>query len=253
MSLQPLPPHPKLDRYYRSDEERPGVVRDLFEEGAQYYEWICRLMSFGTGESYRRRTLSAAGLEAGMRILDVAAGTGLVLRSAADITGRDGLAVGLDPSPGMLRECARACAAPLLQGRGEQLPFASESFEMVSMGYALRHVADLRVLFSEFLRVLRPGGRVVVLEITQPRSPAGRWMNRLYLRTVVPGLARMVTGAPAASRMMDYFWETIEKCVTQDVILTALREVGFAEVSLRTRAGVLSEYQAARRDDGFAK
>ena len=112
MSLAPIPPHPKLERYYSREEERPAVVSEMFDAGAPHYEWICRVMSLGTGESYRKQTLRAAGLAAGMRHLDVATGTGLVLRSAAGLVGEQGLAVGLDPSRGMLQECRKACAAP---------------------------------------------------------------------------------------------------------------------------------------------
>ena len=246
MSLEPIPPHPKLDRFYARQEDRLALVRDVFDEGAEHYEWICRLMSFGTGESYRRRAMTAAGLQRGMRLLDVATGSGLLLRSASEITAPEGLAVGLDPSVGMLRECRKTGSAPLARGRGEDLPFASEAFDMITLGYGLRHVADLRALFGEFHRVLRKGGRVLVLEITQPESPAGRWLNRFYLRTLVPGLARLGTGAPAAGRMMDYFWETIEHCVPSAVILATLRESGFPDAAVRVRAGTLSEYSATK-------
>jgi demethylmenaquinone methyltransferase/2-methoxy-6-polyprenyl-1,4-benzoquinol methylase len=242
MSASPLRPHPTLDRYYSRDSERPAVVSDLFDEGAPYYEWICRVMSFGTGEQYRKQALKDAGLVPGMRVLDVATGTGLVLRAAVEMSGTTGLAVGLDPSRGMLSECRKGCAAALFQGRGEHLPFADASFDMVSMGYALRHVADLRALFAEYRRVLKPGGRVLVLEITQPDSPVARWLNRFYLRTVVPTVARIGTRAAAASRMMDYFWDTIETCVPPDVILDALRDTGFPNATRRVTGGVLSEY-----------
>jgi demethylmenaquinone methyltransferase/2-methoxy-6-polyprenyl-1,4-benzoquinol methylase len=242
MTTVPLRPHPTLERYYDNDSQRPAVVSDMFDEGAPYYEWICRVMSFGTGAAYRRQTLRNAGLQSGMRILDVATGTGLVLRPAAHLSGATGMAVGLDPSEGMLRQCRKSCAAPLLQGCGEQLPFADASFHMVSMGYGLRHVADLRALFAEYHRVLKPGGRVLLLEITQPKSAVARWLNRLYLRTIVPAVTRMGTGAAAASRMMDYFWDTIETCVPPDVILGALQDAGFPNAKRSVTGGVLSEY-----------
>lgn len=246
MSLAPLPPHPKLERYYSREEERPAMVSELFDAGAPHYEWICRVMSLGTGESYRKQTLRNAGLSAGMRHLDVATGTGLVLRSAAELVGERGLAVGLDPSRGMLHECRKSCAAPLFQGRGECLPFASGAFDMLSMGYALRHVTDLHALFDEYKRVLKPSGRLLVLEITQPSSRVGRWLNRLYLRNVVPSIARIGTGAEAARRMMDYFWDTIENCVPPATISSALRESGFESVERKVTGAVLSEYLATK-------
>jgi demethylmenaquinone methyltransferase/2-methoxy-6-polyprenyl-1,4-benzoquinol methylase len=241
----PLPPHPRLERYYGSDVERPSFVNDLFDQGAPYYEWVCRVMSLGTGEQYRRRALRTAGLKSGMRVLDVATGTGLVLRSAAAITGAGGLSIGLDPSRGMLQECRKRCAAPLILGRGEHLPFVSEHFDMVSMGYGLRHVADLHALFDEYRRVLKPGGRLLLLEITQPASATGRRLNELLLGTVIPGLARLWGGTPAA-RMMDYFWDTVENCVAAETILSALREGGFPGATRNVTGGILSEYTGVR-------
>jgi demethylmenaquinone methyltransferase/2-methoxy-6-polyprenyl-1,4-benzoquinol methylase len=246
MSVDPLPPHPKLERYYARDEERPGLVCEMFDAGAPYYEWVCRVMSIGLGAKYRGQALREAGLQEGMRILDVAAGTGLVLRSAAAITGGGGLAIGLDPSRGMLEECRKTCVASLLQGRGEHLPCRGACFDMVSMGYGLRHVTDLRALFTEYRRVLKPGGRVLLLEITHPPSPLGRWLNRLYLRTVIPGVVRLGTGSQAAGRMMDYFWETVESCVPPELILDAFRQSGFTDATRKVTGGVLSAYLATK-------
>ncbi len=245
MTSHPLPPHPKLDRYYARDAERLGFVNDMFDEGAQYYEWVCRVMSLGTGEHYRRHALRTAGLGPGMRVLDVATGTGLVLRSAAELSGGEGLSVGLDPSGGMLRECRKRCDAPLIMGRGEDLPFAGGHFDMVSMGYGLRHVADLHKLFDEYRRVLKPGGRLLILELTQPTSAAGRQINKLILGRLIPGVARLWGGAPAA-RMMAYFWETIEHCVPPETILSALREAGFPDARRQVTGGILSEYTGIR-------
>ena len=238
----PVHPHPVLRRYYSSDEDRPQVVRDLFDAGAPFYERICRIMSFGTGERYRREALCGVGLQRGTRILDLATGTGLMLRSAAEISGPVGLAVGADISVEMLRECGKRCAAPRLNAAAEQLPFADDAFDIVSIGYALRHVGDLRVLFAECARVLKPGGRLLVLEITEPRSRAGRWLTRLYLKTLVPAVAQVTTGAAAARTMMAYFWDTIEACVPPEVILRTMKAVGFADATRRTKGAILSEY-----------
>ena len=117
---------------------------------------------------------------------------------------------------------------------------------MVSLGYALRHLADLNALFGECRRVLKPGGRLLLLEITQPGSRLGRWLNRLYLRNVIPMVAGTGTGAVAARRMMEYFWDTVENCVPPEVILKALDESGFTEANRKVTGGVLSEYRATR-------
>ena len=246
MSGSPLPPHPTLGRYYQEDSERAAMVRDLFDEGAPDYEWICRVMSLGTGGHYRRQALIDAGFRPGMRLLDVATGTGPVLRAAIEASEGKGLVVGLDPSRGMLNECRRHCAAPLHQGRGEALPFRDATFDMVSMGYGLRHVPDLRGLFAEYRRVLKPGGRVLILEISQPRSAVGRWLNKQYLRNCVPFLARFGSRGPAASRMMEYFWDTIEACVLPETILGTLADAGFVTANRSVTGGIFSAYTARK-------
>ncbi len=243
---QPVPPHPPLRRYYERDADRPKAVNELFDAGAASYEWVCKVMSLGTGEMYRGQTLVDSGLVAGARILDIATGTGLVLRSARDIVGPAGMAIGLDPSRGMLTECRARCEAPLFQARGEALPFRDGSFDMISMGYGLRHVADLAQLFAECHRVLRPGGRLLVLEMTQPGSAWGRWLNRLYLGVVVPRAAVFSVGRANARRMMEYFWDTIEHCVPPETILAAIRDSGFADARRKVSGGILSEYLARR-------
>jgi demethylmenaquinone methyltransferase/2-methoxy-6-polyprenyl-1,4-benzoquinol methylase len=245
MTAPPVRPHPTLDHYYATDQDRPGFVNDLFDGGATSYEWVCSVMSLGTGAQYRKRALRDAGLGKGMRVLDVATGTGLVLRPADELSGSSKLAIGLDPSRGMLKECRKRSSAPLVQARGENLPFPDGHFDMVTMGYGLRHVADLRALFGEYRRVLKPGGRVLVLEITQPRSPAGRQFNRLFLGSLIPGVARIMRGSDAG-RMMDYFWDTVKNCVPPDQVIAALRDAGFPGASRTVMGGILSEFLATR-------
>jgi demethylmenaquinone methyltransferase/2-methoxy-6-polyprenyl-1,4-benzoquinol methylase len=241
-----LPPHPTLTSYYRSAEERQAVVNGLFDDSAPYYDWICRVMSAGTGSSYRREVLERAGLKPGMRLLDVATGTGLVAREAAALLGDPRGVVGLDPSAGMLRECRKVIPGRLVQGVGEGLPFKSGSFDMVSMGYALRHVPDLELAFREYYRVLRGGGRVVIMEIVRPRSRAGVLALGVVLKRVLPVVTRLGTRSARAERLMRYYWDTVVNCVPPQAILEALRQVGFARVERRTLGPVLTEYLGTR-------
>jgi len=119
--------------------------------------------------------------------------------------------------------------SPLIQGLMEQLPVADESFDFVSMGYALRHVADLNVTFREFHRVLRPGGVLLILEITRPTQPFKRAILKFYLGRVIPLLSRLTTGNRDMQTLMRYYWDTIENCVPPETIITAIRDAGFAE------------------------
>ena len=157
----PTPPHPVLDEYYRSADDRQSFVSELFDGAAPYYEHVGRLFDFGSGNWFRRRALMRAGLRPGMQLLDVATGTGLLARVAKSVVGQAGRVVGVDPSAGMLREACKAPAGPIVFGRAESLPFRDEMFDMLSMGFALRHVPSLEIAFREYRRVLKPGGRKI--------------------------------------------------------------------------------------------
>ncbi len=109
----------------------------------------------------------------------------------------------------------QACAAPglgLVQGSVDGLPFASGSFDVLTMGYALRHVAALGAACAEFLRVLRPGGQVLLLEVGRPDGRIARNAARFYLGRVVPLLSRVIGSSRRAGLLMRYYWETIELC-----------------------------------------
>jgi demethylmenaquinone methyltransferase/2-methoxy-6-polyprenyl-1,4-benzoquinol methylase len=136
--------------------------------------------------------------------------------------------------------------APLRYVRGfaEVLPFRDASFDFLSMGYALRHMADLQTTFAEALRVLRPGGRLLVLEVSRARSRAGLAATRVYLGTVVPVLTGALTRNTEARRLFRYYWDTIERCVPPETILGAMGQVGFASAERRVTLGIFSEYLA---------
>jgi demethylmenaquinone methyltransferase/2-methoxy-6-polyprenyl-1,4-benzoquinol methylase len=244
---QRLAPHTTLAEYYGSDERRQGWVNSIFDETAQHYDWICRVMSFGTGQRGRRIALENVGLAKDMKILDVATGTGGVALGAEQILQGSGLVVALDPSIGMLQQCRKnGVAAPLVQGRAEILPLADAQFDLLSMGYALRHVPDLKTTFGEYFRVLKPGGKVLILEITRPRSAFGMWLLKVYMKVGVPLVTRWGTGSAQAARLMRYYWDTISGCVPPETILDAMRSAGFADVTRNVMGGILSEYVGRR-------
>ena len=134
----------------------------------------------------------------------------------------------------------------VIEGRAEALPAADSAFDFVSMGYALRHVADLRTVFGEFFRVLRPGGRACVLEITRPTGVrATRWL-RAYLRYLVPYVARWVGRSRDTPEVMRYLWDSIEACVPPQQVIDQLRAAGFKTVTRHVVLGIFSEYVAIK-------
>jgi demethylmenaquinone methyltransferase/2-methoxy-6-polyprenyl-1,4-benzoquinol methylase len=177
-----------------------------------------------------------------MRVLDVAIGTGLVAREAVRLAGDASKVIGLDPSAGMLSEARRHLGVNGVLGIGEQLPWRNDSFDFLSMGYALRHLSDLTITLREFRRVLKPGGALCVLEVTRPQNRIGNATLRFYLRRLVPVFTRLRTRNPEAELLMRYFWDTIEACIPPERILTAMDEAGFADVRRTLVIGLFSEY-----------
>lgn len=240
-----LAPHPPLTRYYRSEDERQRFVRELFDRAAVDYDRVERMLALGSGAWYRRQALQRAGLAAGMQVVDVGTGTGLLAREALALIGAQGRLVGVDPSAGMLAQ-ARLPAVELLQGRAEALPCADAAADFVCMGYALRHLGDLDAALAEFHRVLRPGGRLLMLEITRPRARLATALLKGYMRAVVPLAARLVTRHADTATLWRYYWDTIEACMAPEQVVAAMRRAGFVDAARHAELGIFSEYTATK-------
>ena len=113
------------------------------------------------------------------------------------------------------------------------------------MGFALRHVDDLEAAFAEYRRVLKPGGKALILELTLPESRVARSVLKLYFKYTLPIVVRVFSGKRAAE-MMWYYWDTMEHVVSPDAVINALRRAGFATVERRISVGLFSEYDAVR-------
>ena len=242
----PLAPHRPLAEFYAAPAARGKFVNQLFDEAAPDYDWVSGAMSFWTDRVYRREALQRAGLQPDMMLLDVASGTGLMIKAALELGLNATHVAGLDPSLGMLEQNRQRNAVTLLQGRGEFLPFCDATFDFVCMGYALRHVEDLRELFSELRRVLKPGGRLLILEITRPNNTVALGLMRLYMQKFVPALAWLRRRNVASAKLMKYYWATIAECVPPEAILSALEAAEFQDARRVTMRTVLSEYTALR-------
>jgi demethylmenaquinone methyltransferase/2-methoxy-6-polyprenyl-1,4-benzoquinol methylase len=114
------------------------------------------------------------------------------------------------------------------------------------MGYALRHISDLSVAFAEFERVLKPGGRLCILEITQAKRPFGQWLLKSYMRGVIPLLTRFISKQKESATIWRYYWDSIEACVPPDQVLATLSAAGLTQVKQHLEVGVFSEYQAVK-------
>lgn len=220
---------------------REGIMaRGLFDDVAIYYDRINSLFSLGTGRWYRRRMLRRAGLQPGQTVLDVAIGTGLIAREEVAIIGAEHV-IGVDVSWGMLQQCQRALPISLVQGDVMSLPFGDESIDFLSLGYALRLMEDLTQTFAACRRVLKPGGRILVLEIGRAESRLLHKLLHIYLGRVVPFLSGQA--AYRASRgLMNYYWDTLESCVFRHDVIAAMERAGFHNIRCEVSCGVFHAY-----------
>lgn len=239
-------PHSPLPSYYRSDDPaaREAFLRKTFDDTAVDYDRLEKILGLGTGSWYRRQALLRAGLAPGMQVVDVGMGTGLVSREILAITNEPQRLVGVDPSPGMMQQAKLPQPVECRLGRAEEIPVETGSADFVVMGYALRHIADFAAAAAEFKRVLKPGGRLLILEITRPE---GRWSNLLlkaYMRGAVPLIARVVSRSAATPMLWRYYWDTIEACVPPAEVQRALAAAGLVDVERHVEVGIFSEYRA---------
>jgi demethylmenaquinone methyltransferase/2-methoxy-6-polyprenyl-1,4-benzoquinol methylase len=237
-----------LSHRYGSEQEESAFVRKLFDAGAPFYDGVTGWGVLGTGKSYRRMAQNRAGVGKGMKILDCAAGTGVMAAAAMDLGVRREDILCVDVSPGMLEVAKQKHGVDTLVASVDELPIEDAQFDFVTMGYALRHVKSLESTFSEYHRVLRPGGRVLILEITIPPNGFARGCFRLYFRDIYPALTRLFTGSSEARDMMLYYWETMEAVVPPESILAVLKSTGFKDVKRNVVGGVFSEYSAVKAE-----
>ncbi len=239
-------PHIPLTDYYQTEQDRQAYLRQMFDNTAADYDQIEAIFAWGSGPRYRRQALIRGGLKAGMKVLDVGVGTGLVAAQACILVGDPALVTGVDPSPGMMAASKLPDTMALVEGRAESLPFPDNHFDFLSMGYALRHISDLGVAFAEFERVLKPGGRLCLLEITRPQNRFWRWLLKAYMRGVIPLLTRAMTRQENTATIWRYHWDSIEACVPPEQVVAALSAAGLAQVKRHLEVGMFSEYQASK-------
>jgi demethylmenaquinone methyltransferase/2-methoxy-6-polyprenyl-1,4-benzoquinol methylase len=217
-------------RDYANPGRRSAAVRDMFNRTAWHYDSANRIFSLGSGAIYRRLCLRWAGLRPGMRVLDVAVGTGLLARQIVAITRDKQAIIGVDVSEAMLAIAQSKLGIPLIQAAAEALPLPTASVDFVAMGYALRHIADLQATLAEALRVLRPGGTIVLLEISAPRKKFNRALAAAYIGHIVPLFSLLTTRDQRARALMRYHWDTILNYMQPEAVMAAISASGFTAV-----------------------
>jgi demethylmenaquinone methyltransferase/2-methoxy-6-polyprenyl-1,4-benzoquinol methylase len=214
MRRRPVPPLPH-------GEEKARAVRRLFDTISPRYDLVNRVMTFGMDVGWRRRTVRELGLPTGSQVFDLACGTGDLCRELAAAGHRP---VGFDFSHGMLR--AARTEAPLVEADILRLPVREASADGATCGFALRNVTSLADLFAELARVVRPGGRISLLETAEPQGTLMRLGHRVYFRRVVPAIGGLLSDRTAYS----YLPRSAAYLPPIEGMLATLREVGFPDV-----------------------
>lgn len=222
-------------------EEREQYVQDLFRRVAPRYDFLNRLLSFRRDVAWRRFTARQAGLGPGGSVLDVATGTGDLAFDLAAVVGREGRVVGLDLTEEMLVRARRKAdklglgdVCTFVQGNALDLPFGENEFDAATIAFGLRNVVDRERCLLEMKRVVRPGGRVLVLEFSRPVWPAFRQVYLLYFRYVLPWIGRLIQGDPDTYR---YLPETVLAFPDQEALAAMMRELGFRNVRYHNLTG----------------
>ncbi len=230
-----------------ADGEKRAVVAAMFDRIAPRYDRLNRLLTFGVDRGWRRRTVAALGLRPGERVLDLACGSGDLAEAAAAAGAR---VIGLDFSAGMLR-VARARqsalgpydACTLVRGDALALPLAERTIDAVVSGFALRNFVDLGAALAESARVLRPGGRIALLEVDRPASALLRLGHAVYFRRVVPLLGALFADRDAYA----YLPESAAYLPDEPVLLAMLRAAGFTTLRKRSLLGGAAQLVTGER------
>ena len=222
-------------------EGKQRYVRRLFATIADRYDLITVLLSYGQDRRWKTRLVRLADLSSNDRLLDLACGTGDILFAAAD---KVRFAAGLDVTHRMLQLARRKRTAPMVNGDMLALPFRGESFTVVTVGYGLRNVSDLRAALSETRRVLIAGGRLLALDFNRPRNPIVQRLYLAYLTLVGSTLGLLLHGDPDTYR---YIPESLRNYPGATGVAAMLREAGFDEVRVVPVLGGLMTIHSARR------
>ena len=228
-----------FDRVSPSDKQRR--VRGVFDSVAHRYDLMNDLMSAGLHRVWKRFALSRTGLRAGRSALDVAAGSGDLSEGMARQVGPAGRVLVTDINGRMLGlgrsrmiDAGYAANIHYLQANAEQLPVSGSAFDCVSIGFGLRNVTDKQAALAEMYRVLRPGGRLLVLEFSRPRFDLLDTAYEYYCMHVLPRLGRLVADDADSYR---YLAESIRVHPDQETLKSMMAEQGFERCQYHNLSG----------------
>lgn len=219
-------------------EHKARAVREMFDGIAPRYDLVNRIMTFRMDVGWRRRCVESLRLRSEDVVADAACGTGDFCR---EIERAGAAAVGFDFAGEMLR--AARTKSPLVQADVLRMPVGDGMVEAVTCGFALRNVTDIGALFDEFARVIRPGGRVAILEVSRPGHPLLRWGHAFYFNRIVPLIGGLLSDADAYR----YLPESAAYLPPTGELLDRLVVAGFTDVEARRLGPGVAQMLTGRR------
>lgn len=229
---------PRADEPLPTGEAKTASVQAMFDVIAPRYDLVNRVMTFRMDVGWRRRAVGALGLVPGSVVLDLACGTGDL---AQDLTGRGFTAVGVDLSHGML--AAAPHDFPRVQADGSRLPLPDAAVDGATCGFALRNFTDLGAVIGELARVLRPGGRMALLEVAEPPNPLLRFGHGIYFGHVVPRIGGLLSD-PDAYR---YLPRSVAYLPPPADLVAQVEHLGFSHVRRTLLSGGIAQLLTATR------
>ncbi|MFP4295006.1 MAG: bifunctional demethylmenaquinone methyltransferase/2-methoxy-6-polyprenyl-1,4-benzoquinol methylase UbiE [Halothiobacillaceae bacterium] len=215
-------------------DEKARLVGGVFDSVADRYDLMNDVMSFGIHRLWKRVALEHSGLRRGMRALDLASGTGDLARRMASMVGREGMVLLSDINFSMLRNGRRKLDdhgvignVDYLISDAESLPFPDNHFDVVTIGFGLRNVTRKERALAEMYRVLRPGGRVLVLEFSRPVNPLLGKLYDGYSFAALPAMGKLLVNDAQSYR---YLAESIRMHPDQETLASMMAGAGFEQV-----------------------
>jgi demethylmenaquinone methyltransferase/2-methoxy-6-polyprenyl-1,4-benzoquinol methylase len=211
--------------------EKAGRVRQVFDSVANKYDLMNDLMSFGVHRLWKRQAIELSGVRQGQKVLDLAAGTGDLSARFSGLVGQEGQVIFSDINAAMLNQGRDRMADEgrignlnYVQADAQYLPFPDDNFDCVTIGFGLRNVTDKQLALDAIFRVLKPGGRLLVLEFSKPTSKPLEKAYDLYSFNLLPKIGKLVTNDEESYR---YLAESIRMHPDQETLKGMMQQAGF--------------------------